>query len=176
MYILDVLLSQFWTSPLFHVQHCCFLLHTGFSGGRSGGLAFHLFRNIPQFVVIHTVKGFKLVNKGEVDVFLESPRFFYDSVIVSNLISGSSAFFKSSLNICKFLVHVLLKPSLKDFEHNLASMWGVKSYGNWNILWHCLFLRLELKLTFSSPVALLCFLNLLAKWVQALQEHHFLGF
>ena len=82
----------------------------------------HLFRNIPQFVVIHRIKGFNLVNEGEVDVFLESPSFFYDSVNVGNLISGSSAFSKSSLNIWKFLVHILLKPSLKDFEHYLANM------------------------------------------------------
>ena len=75
-----------------------------------------------QFVVIHTVKGFGIVNKAEVDVFLELSCFFYDPADVGNLISGSSAFSKSSLNIWKFSVHVLLKPSLKDFEHDLASM------------------------------------------------------
>ena len=80
----------------------------------------HLFQNFPQFVVICTVKGFSVVN--EIDVFLEFPCFFYNPTKVGNLISGSSAFSKSSLYIWKFLVYVLLKPSLKDFEHYLASM------------------------------------------------------
>ena len=82
----------------------------------------HLIKNIPQFVVIHTVKGFSLVNEVEVDVFLKFPCFFNDPTYVANLISGSSAFSQSSLYIWKFLVHVLLKPSLKDFEHNLAGV------------------------------------------------------
>ena len=82
----------------------------------------HLFKNFPQFVVIHTVKGFGIVKEAEVDVFLELSCFFYDPKDVGNLISGSSAFSKSSLYIWKFSVYVLLRPSLKDFEHNLASM------------------------------------------------------
>ena len=82
----------------------------------------HLFKNVPQFFVIHTVKGFGLVNKAEVDVFLKSSCFFYDPVNVGNLMSGSSASSKSSLNIWKFSVHVLLKPSLENFEHDFASM------------------------------------------------------
>ena len=82
----------------------------------------HLFKNFPHFVVIHTVKGFSIVNEVEVDVFLEFPCFFYDSTDVGKFISGSSAFSKSSLNIWKFLVHVLLKPSLENFEHYFASM------------------------------------------------------
>ena len=82
----------------------------------------HLFQNLPQFVVIHTVKGFGVVNKAEVDVFLELSRFFDDPVDVGNLISDSSAFSKSSLNIWKFMVHVLLKPGLEKFEHYLASV------------------------------------------------------
>ena len=76
----------------------------------------HLFKNFPHFVVIHTVKGFGIVNKAEVDVFLELSCFFDDPVDVSNLLSGSSAFSKSYLNIWKFMVHVLLKPGLKNFE------------------------------------------------------------
>ena len=80
----------------------------------------HLFQNFPQFVVICTVKGFSVVN--EIDVLLEFPCFFYNPTKVGNLISGSSAFSISSLYIWKFLVYVLLKPSLKDFEHYLASM------------------------------------------------------
>ena len=77
---------------------------------------FHLLKNFPQFVLINTVKGFGLVNKGEVDIFLELSCFFYDPVDVDNLISGSSAFSKSSLNIWKFTVHLLLKPGLENLS------------------------------------------------------------
>ena len=83
---------------------------------------FHLFQNFPQFVVIHTVKGFGVVNRAEVDVFLELSCFFDDSEDVGKLISGSSAFSKSSLNIWKFMVHVLLKSDLENFEHYFASV------------------------------------------------------
>ena len=81
-----------------------------------------LLKNFPQFVVIHTVKGFSIVNEAEYDVFLGFSCFFYDPTDVGNLISGSSAFSKTSLNIWKFLVHVLLKPSLENFERYFASM------------------------------------------------------
>ena len=81
-----------------------------------------LFQNFPQFVVIHTVKGFGIVNKAEVDVFLELSCFFDDPRDVGNLISGSSPFSKSSLNIWKFTVHVLLKPGLSNFEDDFISM------------------------------------------------------
>ena len=83
---------------------------------------FHLLKNFLQFVVIHTVKGFGVVNEAEVDVFLELSCFLYDPSDVGNLIFGSSAFSKSSLNIWKFSVHVLLKPGLENFEHYFASM------------------------------------------------------
>ena len=83
----------------------------------------HLFKNFPQFVVIDTIKGFGVINKAEVDVFLELSCFFDDPVDVGNLISGSSAFSKSSVNIWKFTVHVLLKPGLENFEHYYASVW-----------------------------------------------------
>ena len=82
----------------------------------------HPFKIFPQFVVIHRVKGFSILNKADVDVFLEFSCFFYDPIDVDNLISGSSAFSKSSLNICKFSVHILLKLSLENFEHDFASM------------------------------------------------------
>ena len=82
----------------------------------------HLFRNFPQFVVIHTVKGFGIVHKAEVDVFLELSCFFSDPPDVANLISGSSAFSKTSLIIWKLTVHVLLKPGLQNFELYFASM------------------------------------------------------
>ena len=82
----------------------------------------HLLKNFPQFVVIHTVKGFGIVNKAEVVVFLELSCFFNDPTDVGNLISGSCAFSKSSLNIWKFTVHVLLKPCFENFEHYFASV------------------------------------------------------
>ena len=82
----------------------------------------HLLKNFPQSVVIHIVKGFDIVNKAEVDVFLGLSCFFDDPKDVGNLISGSSAFSKSSLNIWKFSVHILLKPGLENFEHYFASM------------------------------------------------------
>ena len=77
----------------------------------------HLFQNVPQFIVIHTAKGFGVVNKAEVDAFLELSCFFNDPADVGNLISGSFAFSKTSLNIWKFMVHILLKPGLENFEH-----------------------------------------------------------
>ena len=97
-------------------------MHTDFSGGRSGGANSHLLKNFPQLVVIHTVKGFGLVSKAEVDIFLELACFFSDRLDVSNWISGSSAFSKSSWNIWKFMVHVLLKPGLETFEHYFTSV------------------------------------------------------
>ena len=81
----------------------------------------HLFLNCPQFIVIHTVKGFGIVNKAEIDVFLELSCFFDDPEDAGNLISGSSAFSKTSLNVRKFTVHVLLKPGLENFEHTLLA-------------------------------------------------------
>ena len=83
----------------------------------------YLFQNFPQFIVIHIVKGFGIVDKAEVDVFLELPCFFDDPADVGNLISGSSAFSKTSLNIWKFQVQVLLKPGLENIEHYFTSVW-----------------------------------------------------
>ena len=82
----------------------------------------NLFQNFPQLIVIHTVKGFGIVNKAEIDVFLELSCFFHDPVDGGNLISGSSAFSKTSLNVREFTVHLLLKPGLENFEHYFASM------------------------------------------------------
>ena len=82
----------------------------------------HLFKNFPQFIVIRTVKGFDIVNKAEIDVFLEFSCFFHGPVDVGNLISGSSAFSKTSLNIREFMVHVLLKSGFENFEHYFTSM------------------------------------------------------
>ena len=83
----------------------------------------HLFQNFPQFIVIHTVKGFGVVNKAEIDAFLELTCFFNDPLDVGNLISGSSAFSTTSLNIWKFMVHILQKPGLENFEHYFTSVW-----------------------------------------------------
>ena len=82
----------------------------------------HLFKNFPHFAVIHTVEGFGIVNKAEIDVFLELSCFFNDPEDVGNLIFGSSTFSKTSLNIWKFSVHILLKPGLENFEHYFTSM------------------------------------------------------
>ena len=82
----------------------------------------HLLKNCPEFVVIHTVKGFGVVNKAEIDVFMQLSCFFDDPADVGNLFSGSSAFSKTSLNIWKFMVHILLKPALENFKHYFASV------------------------------------------------------
>ena len=105
-------------------SNCCFLtcLQISQEAGKVVWYS-HLLKNFPQFVVIHTLKGFSIVNEAEVDVFLEFSCFFYDPTDVSNLISGSSGFSKSILNIWKFSVHILLKPNLKNFEHYFARVW-----------------------------------------------------
>ena len=137
----------------------------------------HFFQNFPQFIVIHTVKGFGIVNKVEIDVSLELSCFFDDPADVGNLISGSSAFSKTSLNIRRFTVHILLKPGLENFEHYFASMWdecncvvvwaffGIAFLWDWNEKW-------------PLPVLwpLLSFPNLLTYWVAALSQHYLLGF
>ena len=134
---------------------CCFLTCIEISQ-ETGKVVWdsHLFKCFPQFVVMPIIKGFNIVNEPEVDVFLELSCFFYDPTEVGNLISGSSAFSKSSLYIWKFSVPILLKPSLKDFEHYLTSMqnecscpvvwtfFGIALLWDWNENW-----------TFSSPMA-----------------------
>ena len=109
--------------------NCCFLTHIQISQETGKAVWYsHLFKNFPQFIVIHTVKGFSVVNEAEIGVFLEFSCFFYDPVNAGNLISGSSDFSKSSLYIWKFSVRELLKPSFKDFEHYLSSMWNEWNY------------------------------------------------
>ena len=129
----------------------------------------HLYNalSFPQFIVIHTVKGFAVVNKAEVDVFLELTCIFDDPVGIGNLISGSSAFSKTSLNIWKFLVHILLKPGLENFERYFTSVWdwcncvvvwaffGIAFLWDWNENW-----------PFPVLWPLLSFPNLLAYWLQ----------
>ena len=136
----------------------------------------HLFQNFPQFIVIHTVKGFGIVNKAEIDVFLELSCFSDDPADVGNLISGSSAFSKSRLNIRKFTVHILLKSGLENFDHYFASNVKLEELcGSLSILQHCLSLGLEWKLTFSSPVATVEFSKFASILSTALSQHH-LGF
>ena len=125
-------------------SNCCFLTCIQISQEASQVVWYsYLFQNFPQFVVIHTVKGFGIVNKAEVDVFLELFCFFYDPMDVSNLISGSSVFSKA-IWIWKFIVHLLLKSGLENFEHYFASVWdeckcaavwaffGTASLWDWN--------------------------------------------
>ena len=129
-------------------SNCCFLTCMQVSQ-EAGQMVWysHLFQNFPQFAVIHTVKGFGIVNKAEVDGFLELSCFFSDPADVGNLISGSSAFSKTSLNILKFTVHILLKPGLENFEHYFTSVWdecncavvwalfGIAFLWDWNENW-----------------------------------------
>ena len=149
-------------------SNCCFLTCIQVSQ-EAGQVVWysHLFQNFPQFIVIHTVKGFFIVNKAKIDVFLELSWFFDDPEDVGNLISGSSAFSKTSLNIWKFTIHVLLKPGLENFKHYFTSMWDECNYA---LVWAFLgiaFLR-DLNENWSFPVlwALLSFPNLLEYWGQ----------
>ena len=127
----------------------------------------HLLKNFLQFVVIHTVKGFSIVNKAEVDVFLELSHFFNDPKDVGNLISGSSAFSEFSLNIWNSTVHVLLNPGLENSEHYFASMWD-----EWNsvVVWTIFVIAFlwDWNENWPSPVlwSLLSFPNLLSYWMQ----------
>ena len=104
-------------------SNCCFLICIQISQEADQVVWYsHLFQNFPQFIVIHTVKGFGIVNKADVDAFLELSCFFDNPMDVGNLISGSSVFSKSSLNISKFKAHILLKPGLETFEHYCTSV------------------------------------------------------
>ena len=151
-------------------SNCCFLtcLQISQEAGQTVWYSHHL-KNFPQFVVIHAVRGFSIVNEAEVDIFLELSCFFYDPANVSNLIPSSSDS-KSNLNMWKFSVHILLKPSLGNFEYHFACMWDEC---NCVVVEHCLelpFFGIGMK-TDLFPVLqpLLGFPNLLAYWVQHFQ-------
>ena len=149
-------------------SNCCLLTCTQISQ-ETGKVVWysHLLKIFPQLIVIHTVKGFGIVSKAKVDVFLELSCFFDDPADVGNLISGPSALSKSSLNTWKFTVHVLLKPGLESFEHYFASVWdecncevvwtffGIAFLWDWNENW-----------PFPVLWPLLSFPDLLAYWVQ----------
>ena len=158
-------------------SNCCFLTCIQISQKADQEVWYsYLLKNFPQFVVIHTVKGFDIVNKAEVDVFPELSRFFNDPTDIGNLISGPSAFSKSSLNIWKFRVHVLMKPGLENFEHYFTSLWdkcncvvvwaffGIAFLWDWN------------ENTFSSPVATAEFSKFADILSAALSQHHLAGF
>ena len=135
----------------------------------------HFLKNFPQFIVIYTVKDFGIVNKAEIDVFLELSCSFYDPADVGNLISGSSAFSKSSLNIWKFTVHVLLKPDLENFEHYFTSVWDECICAiTWTFFWNCPSLGLKIKLIFSSPGATAEFSKFAGILSAALSQHYLL--
>ena len=153
-------------------SNCCFLTCIQISQEVGKVVWYsHLFKNFLQFVVIHTVKGFGIVNKAEIDVFLELSCFFNDPTDVGNLISGSSAFSKTSLNIWKFMVHILLKPGLENLEHYFLSVWDecncvvvwtlfhIAFLWDWNENWH-----------FPVLWPLLNFPNLLAYSVQCINS------
>ena len=133
----------------------------------------HLLKNFPQFIVIHTVKGFGIVNKAEIYVFLELSRFFDDPADVGHLMSGSSAFSKTSLNIWKFTVHILWSPAWRILSITLLWM---KLCGILSILWHCLSLGLKWKLIFSNPMATAEFSKFAGILSAALSQHHLSGF
>ena len=154
---------QIYDLKIFHSMTCLF---TFLSFGAQKFLTWWS-SIFPQFIVIHTVKGFGIVNKAEIDVFLELSCFFDEPSDVVNLISGSSAFSKYSFDIWKFTVHVLLNPGLENFEHYFTSMWdecncaivwaffGIAFFWDWNENW-----------PFPVPWPLLSFPILLAYWVQ----------
>ena len=146
-------------------SNCCFLtcIQVSQEAGQVVWYA-HLFQSFPQFIVIRTVKVFGIVSEAERDVLLELSCFFHDPADVGNLISGSSAFSRTSLDIWKFTVHVLLKPGLENFEHYFTSLWnecscvvffGIAFLWDWDENW-----------PFPVPWPLLSFPNLLTYWVQ----------
>ena len=149
-------------------SNCCFLNYIQISQEAGPVIWYsHLLKNFPQFVVIHTVKGFGIVNKAEVDVFLELSCFFDDPTDVGNLISGFSAFSKSSLNIWMFIVHVLLKPGLENFEHYFASKWDeCNCVVVWTFFSIAFFWDWKENGPFPVLWPLLSLPNLLAYWVQ----------
>ena len=157
-------------------SNCCFLTWIQISQ-EAGKVVWysHFFKNFPQFVVIHTVKGFSIVNKAEVDVFLEFSCFFYDPADVGNLISDSSAFFKTSLNIRKFTVHILLKPGLENFDITLL-LCEMRATVRWFEHFLALpFFEIGMKTDlsfYSYKYSTLTFHTSFSEWLQPCLENH----
>ena len=159
-------------------SNCCFLTCIQVSQ-EAGQMVWYsyLLQNFPQFIVIHTVEGFGIVNKAEIDVFLELSCFFDDPADVGNLISGSSAFSKISLNIWKFFVHVLLKPGLENFEHYFTSVWDECNYVVFWAFFGISFLwDWNENRPFPSPVATAEFSKFADIFSASLSQHHLSGF
>ena len=174
IYSLDIIFSDLEPVCSMFSSNYCFLtcMKVSQEAGQEVWYS-HLFQNFLQFVVIHTVKGFGIVNKAEIDVFLELSCFFDDPADVGNLISGFSASSKTSLNIWKFMVHVLLKCGLENFDHCFTSLWdecnwaffGIAFLRDWNGHW-----------LFSHPVATAEFSKFAGILSTALSQHHLWGF
>ena len=158
------------------ISNCCFLtcIQVSQEAGQVVWYA-HLFQNFPEFIVIHTVKGFGIVNKAEIDTFLELCLFFDDPSDDGNFISAPSAFCKTSLNTWKFMVHGLLKPGLENFEHHFTSVWDECNYV---VVWAFFGIAFlwEWKLTFSRTVATAEFSIFAGIFTVALSQHHLSGF
>ena len=161
-------------------SNSCFLIHIQVSQETGKVVRYsHLCRDFPQFAMIHTIKGFSIVNVAEVDASLETPCFLYDQTDVGNLISSSSAFSKSSLNIWKFTVHILLKPGLENFEHYFASVWDEC---NCEVVWRFFGIAFLWNQNENWPlppwktVAIAEFSKFAGILSTALSQHHLLGF
>ena len=158
-------------------SNCCFLSWIQVSQEAGQMVCYsHLFKNFPQFVVVHTVKGFGIVNKAEINVFLELFRFFDDPADVGNLISGSSASSKSSLNIWNFSVHKLLKLHLENFQDYFASLWD--EY-NWVVVWTFFGIAFLWDWNESWPFPVLChcwFFQICWHIECSTSQHHLSGF
>ena len=153
------------------ISNCCFLTCIQISQEAGQVVLYsHLLKNSPQFIVIHTVKGFGIVNQAEIDVFLELSCFFHDPADVGNLISGSSAFSKTSLNIWKFMVHLLLKPGFENFEHYFTSVWDEC---NCAVVWAFFSIAFLWDWNENGPSEFSKFAVILSA---ALSQHHLSGF
>ena len=165
---LGILLSQSWTIQGCSIQcsNCCFLTSIQVSQETGKMIWYsHLFKSFPQFVMIHTVKNFSIIN--ETEVFLEFSCYLYDPANVGNLISGSSVFFKPNLDIWKFLIHKMLIPSMHSFEHNLISIGDeYNCLVAWTFFSTALLDNRDEDWHFPVLWSLLDFPNLLTYWVQ----------
>ena len=154
-------------------SNCCFLTCIQISQ-EAGQVVWysHLFQNFPQFIVVHIVKGFGVVIKAEVDVFLELSYFFCDPVDVCSLISASSAFSKSTLTIWTFLVYILLKPHLENFEHYFASVWDESIVQEFEHPLALPFFGIGMKTDVPRPLASTVFSKFPGMLNAALSQHH----